>query len=293
MRSDDFQNGAIQLGELKGDRQRREFLLANFPEIFAQLKRLSKQPELLDLWSNSLNVDENAKQTIVDPKILQTIGKVVKCAMNGPAYHSGLLHTYGYLFSVIETPYGMKRDRWTQPKIENGLKLPKGSLSPYPDESSLLANATWFFGNISLTDNKKAVSILDRAEGVSASLKKFSFESLVVKRITESFSLEKNRVQMRTDLVRFLPRRKDQKQFQYLLIYSTKSNGQSKLLTAFSITQRSFDELISETAADPISGEISKQFGSKKPITVHYNAAIAGYQNPVLGTRRLHNLEQK
>src|SRR5262245_61263712 len=90
------------------------------PRVYQQLLRDRHHPALFSLWGRSLNVDEVARQTIVHPAIVSAIGAVTGIPMRGRIVHAGLEHTYGYLFSLIETPYGAKRDRWTSVSMERG-----------------------------------------------------------------------------------------------------------------------------------------------------------------------------
>src|SRR5262249_2770464 len=95
-----------------------------------------------------VNVDEYAGQTIVHPEILRAIGELAGVRMRSPVVHAGLQHTYGYLFSLIETPYGAKRDRWVTTDLETGFGLELSLLGEKPHDGTLLANLTWFLGRI-------------------------------------------------------------------------------------------------------------------------------------------------
>ena len=65
------------------------------PWLHRQIVRDSKCPALLNLWGQSINHDEHAGLTIVEPAILQTIGQIAGIPMTGPIVHAGLQHTYG------------------------------------------------------------------------------------------------------------------------------------------------------------------------------------------------------
>ena len=68
---------------------------------------LDQEPSpLLALWGRSVNADENTGETIVHPAILAAIGALAGVPMRGRFVQAGLQHTYGYLFSLIDTPYG-------------------------------------------------------------------------------------------------------------------------------------------------------------------------------------------
>src|SRR5690242_5335072 len=95
---------------------------------------------LFDLWGTSSNFDESAKLSIVEPGVLSAIGEIARVKLAGPIVHAGLQHTYGYLLSTISTPYGFKRDRWSNTALEQGFGLPADVLGPNPSQGTLLAN---------------------------------------------------------------------------------------------------------------------------------------------------------
>src|SRR5262245_13206806 len=82
------------------------------PEVLRQIVADARHPGLFSHWGRSANFDENAQSVIVDPAIVRAVGETAGVPARGRFVHAGLLHTYGYLFSLIETPYGAKRDRW-------------------------------------------------------------------------------------------------------------------------------------------------------------------------------------
>ena len=106
-------------------------------------------------WGDCRNLDELAGQVIVEPSVLETIFQIAGRRYCPEHPHAGYQHTYGYLFSVIETPYGKKRDRWVKTDLEAGLGLPLDVFGPSPSEGTLMANATWLAGNIAFTGHKR------------------------------------------------------------------------------------------------------------------------------------------
>lgn len=55
---------------------------------------------------------------------------------------AGLMHTYGYLFSRLETPFGLKSKRWLWSRLDERLGLPAGTFSPTPPEGEFATNVT-------------------------------------------------------------------------------------------------------------------------------------------------------
>ena len=94
------------------------------PEIERQLTADSQSKDLIELWGKSLNFDEFAKGTIVEPTLLDAIFVAAKApARNDKVVHAGTEHTYGYLFSLLKTPFGYKRARWVAPDFNDGFGL--------------------------------------------------------------------------------------------------------------------------------------------------------------------------
>jgi hypothetical protein len=87
----------------KMDADSFSFLLPLLSQEIAQLPQL---PMWLELWGTSFNV-ENGKW-IVPPHFIKIMSDFTceKVMQNEDVYHAGLLHTYGYLFSNLKTPYG-------------------------------------------------------------------------------------------------------------------------------------------------------------------------------------------
>src|SRR5437660_421137 len=139
--------GAMQMAAENG-RPVVPLLKKHCPPIHRQIVADGNTPGLLSFWGRSANVDENVGETIVHPAILQAIGQLAGVPMRGRFVHAGLQHTYGYLFSLIDTPYGAKRDRWLTTDLENGFGLDPTLLGDRPRKGTLLGNLTWFIGRI-------------------------------------------------------------------------------------------------------------------------------------------------
>ncbi len=203
---------------------------AALPEVAKQI-RDDGESGCLQYWGQSLNFDEFENETIVDPKLLNVIGRLAKFSIrDGNKFHAGLMHTYGYLFSLLATRYGYKRERWTLGVIESGFGIRPGTFSPAPDSGTLLQNVTWLASNLAF-DKPPCDVAAPKIAG------QFSFDRLEKMRITEAVSIKSERskrqkVTIRTDVVSF-PR--PTKTAEALLVYSYRVARSQKLVTCFPI----------------------------------------------------------
>ena len=254
---------------------------AEAPEIASQLKADSKKTELKALWGESINYDELAKGTILDPAILKVMTEIFKTPyINDRTAHAGMEHTYGYLFSTLQTAYGYKRARWVQGELEAGFGLPHGVLSPDAPKTkgTLLENVTYFAGNIAFrTEPATTLKTVHRLRfNVSKEIREFDFNKLKGTRLQEE--IQNPNVVLRTDLVPFT--RSDTSNptgDQYILVYSVVVNGTAKLITAFPVGQSMFDSVVNPA-----------NLGDGKPIITRYNAFIDGVSGKTFnGTRKV------
>lgn len=238
---------------------------------------------LFDLWSLSSNFDELAGIAIVEPRVLAAIGDVAGMPVDGSIVHAGLQHTYGYLLSTIETPYGFKRDRWVSPFLEQAFGLPTDALGPNPTEGTLLANATMIAGLAAFRGDRVATKQLRRIASTAAmSVRKLDFERFEQTRIIESLTLRDSAgrfrsVRIRTDLVPF-PDAVKGCQDTTLLIYSVEDSSQAgaQLVTLFPVGPAMIGEL---THPD--------RFGPAVEIRTRFNAFVTGVTGKILIGRRV------
>jgi hypothetical protein len=216
-------------------------LKALCPAVDRQVTRDKGYPGLLALWGRSLNVDENTAQVIVHPAILHAIGELAGVPMDGRVVHAGLQHTYGYLFSQIETPYGAKRDRWVSTNLERGFALDRSLLGEQPREGTLLANLTSFIGRIVFRDRMiEARRLEENAAASAVEIRDYDYTRLQVCRVTEHAALPgaaRREVFLVTDLVPFPIAPADGPTECALLIYSVQDGPQAslQLITAFPV----------------------------------------------------------
>ncbi len=226
-------------------------LRSQTPWISRQIVADSTHRKLFSLWGRSCNFDENARKVIVDPAIVTVIGELAGHRMSGSAVHAGLLHTYGYLFSPIQTPYGAKRDRWVLQNLEDGFDIGGTLLSDEPRHGTLLANATWFFGNFALRGRRALNHLAKRIPHAAPELRKFDYSRSKTCRIIEEAEIPEvsgtktRRVRLITDLVSYPKPPRSAQAENTLLIYSVQ-NGKGaplRLITGFPVRETAANEL--------------------------------------------------
>jgi len=250
----------------------------SLPDLVTQVQKDAKNPFFKQLWGQSINFDEFAKGIIVHPEIIQTLNKLFGIQTTQTpdrVVHAGLEHVYGYLFSVLKTPYGYKRARWVKPTLEQAFELTSKTLAPTPHQGTLFSNLTYFIGKIAFRNDPKELRILNRgiktSDNVSSALATFPYKNLKITRLVETVlvptsSNQSRKVFLRTDFVPF--KQVPQGQLNsHLLIYSVidPDQGGARLITAFPVE--------SGFVKKGISPEL---LGNNQPIKARYNAYIEG-----------------
>ncbi len=247
------------------------------PGIVRQLEADAKRPAWLSLWGESLNFDENARAVIVAPEILAALAAKLRVPYaDAPLgrVHAGLEHTYGYLFSVLRTPYGFKRARWVRGELERGFGLPRGLLGPAPRQGTLLANATYLLGRLAFRGEPAELRRLEEGRRAAApALRALDFARLDVRRLEEEVALGERRVLLRTDLVAFPSTGTANSR---LLVYSVRDERGARLITAFPVAESFASRLLAPA-----------ELGDT-PVSSRYNAYVPGLTGAARpGKRRL------
>lgn len=259
------------------------YLEKTAPEFTESVAREGKvSGRLKALWGRSINFDEGAKRIIVPEPTLDTILSLAKLPPRGYRVrgriapliaHAGFEHTYGYLLSNLQTPYGFKRLRWIRPDIEKGFGLPPYSISPTPREGGLFSNLTVFAGSIAFRMNnahdRASFRRVRAAHEASRAVLGFPYGRLHGKRLTERLVLPRRRVvEIRTDFVRFTRASGPETGGNVeLLIYSVLDSNEkyAQLISAFPIA----DGFSTKATAE-------KELGRNLPIKTRYNAYVPG-----------------
>ncbi len=248
------------------------------PELYEQICRSGKCQSLLNLWGECLNVDDNTSEEIVDPSILKLLGELTGVSMDSPVVHAGIQHSYGYLFSLIETPYGQKRERWTERSLETALEFSRPTFQPITRHGTLLLNLTYFLGRIMFRGRRSEIARLRRSRHiVDPHLTDVNYRQLKCYRIIEEIGTGKQRIQAISDLLT-LANSPDPEALHAFLIYGIRSEWSDdfKLITAFPISAESFHLLLEPPC------------GVKVRVQLKYNAYSAGVtREPTQGKRTI------
>ncbi len=243
------------------------YLLKYNPSLLTQIEKDSQDPYLLMFWGRSSNLDASNNKIIVDEKILNQIYKKFNFYPTGSKAHAGIIHSYGYLFSNLMTPYGYKRKRWIDRSLNEAFSFQGESLSPQTSQGSLLSNLTYFAGMITLK-NKTSLQLL---KNVSPEVMRFDYDNLkiaVLEEKTEQFTIK-------TTFVSY-PKVLAADDNRHLLIYTIEDNklGVESLITAFPVNEKTF--LNSQKAGD---------LGKNKAIVLRYNATVENFPSNAVGLR--------
>lgn len=90
--------------------------LALLPGIAASVRR-DAADGLFDAWDLSTVVDENTGEAVLPEALFHHLHATAGLDAAWPVGNAGLVHVYGYLFSLAETPYGLKRERWLDAEL--------------------------------------------------------------------------------------------------------------------------------------------------------------------------------
>ncbi len=246
-----------------------DVLEENHPALLNQIITDAKDPYIPMFWGQSYNFDSGAKKVIVAPKIIGELQKHFNIKNDNHIVHAGIIHTYGYLFSVIETPYGYKRKRWIAPTLNYAFSLEANSLSPEAIEGGMLSNITFFAGTLAFTDKTQ----LNLLKNVASEIFTFDYKKLNITRVEEILPNHT----LVTTLVK-LPKKETTEENDYLLVYSTieKKLNKELLITAFPINLESFNKIVAP-----------ETLGPNQKISVRYNAYLEGLGKELIGTRKL------
>lgn len=97
---------------------------------------------LFERWGNSTLVDSNVGRPVISHTVLRRLLGAAGLRGGMEVLNAGLAHTYAYLFADVPTPYGYKRDRWVDGRLQCILGTERGRLLPVARVNTLLANVT-------------------------------------------------------------------------------------------------------------------------------------------------------
>lgn len=225
--------------------------------------------DLLNFWGYSRNIDEshlNDGKRTVPANVLQFFNSILNVPYDSNFVygHAGMTHTYGYLMSNLQTPFGFKRARYVAGEMEAGFGITPGLLSGRPSQGTLLSNLTCFAGRIAFRDHPTMIKSMNCAvQEISG----FAFDQLKPKRLIERIVDQEFMLELRTDIVPFTLDQSNGRNT-HLLVYSVDyhARGQSsqpRLITVFPVQKGFMDGVFAASG-----------LGDHQSIRLKYNAAL-------------------
>ncbi|WP_111467055.1 amino acid deaminase [Microbacterium suaedae] len=97
------------------------------PSLEAALRRVDADALAgrLDEWGWSTVVDENVGAPVIERDLFDQLHVAAGIVADFPLGNAGVVHVYGYLFSTVVTPYGLKSARWNDGILARTLGLPE------------------------------------------------------------------------------------------------------------------------------------------------------------------------
>lgn len=262
---------AQKMGAAATPEEMRAILDLNLPGFTAGLEKDATQNrDLINLWGMSRNIDEShlADGTHTVPvNVLQYLNSIFKVSYDETYTfgHAGLTHTYGYLMSNLQTPYGFKRARYVGGEMEAGFGLPAGTFSGLPTQGTLLSNLTNFIAPIAFRDHAEVMT--DAIKSEVPEIATFDYSKLKPARLVEYIQNERFTLEIHTDIIPFTQTNSKGANTS-LLVYSidfhaTGQNSQPRLITVFPV-QSTFASGVFLPAG----------LGDQVAIKLNYNAAL-------------------
>jgi hypothetical protein len=280
-------------------------LLPNLHDAIVSSQRIGgRDLRYIDLWGRSSNYDVSqlnlaTPKPTVDEPILDAFNDLAGLGdarhgdlgtVRGAITFAGIEHTYGYLFSLLPTPFGFKRARWVRDDLEAGFGFSRGTLGPLPKAGSLFANVTYFSGKIAFRsdlDKRELAAIEEGGDAVSQELRSFDFQTLTPVRVEETVNVPArdgspgHTVVLQTDFVSFTVRRTAPDGNTNLLLYSIRDLGErrTRLISAFPVNDATRSGALAQ-----------EKLGDDKALTTQFNAfvdAITNASSALRGTRHV------
>lgn len=241
----------------------------NLPDFASQLEKDSENRALLDLWGMSRNIDESHLSDgihTVPVNVLEYFNSIFNVNFDETYTfgHAGLTHTYGYLMSNLQTPFGFKRARYVAGELEAGFGLPETTFSGLPTKGTLLSNLSMFAGRIAFRD---CPEMMERMMSEVSEIANYDFSSLKVSRLVEQVKNERFTLELRTDIVSF-PHSNPNGKNTAMLVYSIDflapgEKSQPRLITVFPVEIGFVNGVFSPSG-----------LGDHMAIKLKYNAAL-------------------
>jgi hypothetical protein len=142
-----------------------ELVRERMPWLAAQLAD-DAQAGRFARWGLSTMIDENIAVPVLPDAAFGALHRLAGIASSPPIGNAGILHVYGYLLSSVVTPYGLKRERWTEGGVARAFGLPHEYFAPWFDDATTPLERVL----------SAALPILERPESADASLRLWTDE---------------------------------------------------------------------------------------------------------------------
>lgn len=230
-------------------------------EIEKWVPNLSKNIEIARAvskayWTDSVDFDELAKAEIVPPNILKALD--IPFAMSGSVIHvpAGVMHTYGYVFSQLQTSFGLKGKRWIGSRIDERLGLPAGSFSPFASKGEFLSNLTFalwkLIPGISISHPLiPIVKVSPAVKRLAPEIGPMLFKGQVIEEVSWKTNNGEKKGRVLTSLLELRPLKGFSSTDVMLLVYGLEIDGVHRFTTAFPIDQKFADSFISAKSSAP------------------------------------------
>jgi hypothetical protein len=220
----------MQENDLNRSLEKIENLIPNFKKNLKNAIKISNTR-----WARSVNWDEFEKKEILPEKILKVFNLPYEITDGEMHVSAGVMHTYGYMFSQLQTRFGLKSKRWIESRIDERLGFQKNFFSINPNKGEFLENLTFALDTIIECSQKKCKDFVP----LTATIK-------------EEVEWEYKNQKTKKTIFTYFFKLKELKDFNsndtHLLVYVVKDNLNSKFLyvTTFPVGQAFLDSTIQD-----------------------------------------------
>lgn len=207
-----------------------ETLKSNYSPLWNQIAQDKKDPYVFLFWGNSKTTENN--KYIINEKVRSDLFNIFQQQHTDQYGNAGLMHIYGYLFSTLETPYGYKRERWLIKELNQLFNFQHNQLSIKTDRGTLLANVTYFAGQLAFDETQD----LELIKNVADEIKSIDYKKLMKLVVIE----ENKNFKFKTIIISL---GNNSSKNTHLLIYSyyDKLLGKDQLVTMYPINNETFN----------------------------------------------------
>jgi hypothetical protein len=217
---------------------------ARFPGLAKRLKE-AQDPLLLSLWGRVSIIDASSNLPILPDLVLDRLGITSRRNAAGERrVHAGLMHSYGYLFSIIDTPHGRMGRHWIEGRIDERLGLGAGRFAPVPQKGEFLANLTWTLLTVTNRWDEQPLETRRRILSLAANDLTLTTPARAAEIIVEKTTVDGEEVRVYTAFVPLRDLVNHATIDAFLLIYWTEKGSTLELITTFPVSSDFRDRVI-------------------------------------------------